>query len=78
MSLSNHSIEYNIQACVSKVLESLYGLKEAPESISIQPTRKDFEGHYTLVVFPYLKVSRTKPALTAEAIGEELKSSTLI
>lgn len=73
MSLSNHSIEYNIQACVSKVLESLYGLKEAPESISIQPTRKDFEGHYTLVVFPYLKVSRTKPALTAEAIGEELK-----
>ncbi len=74
MSLSNHSIEYNIQVCVAKVLEALYGLHEEPENISIQPTRKEFEGHYTLVVFPYLKVSRSKPQATAEAIGLELKS----
>lgn len=73
MSLANHSIEYNIQTRVAQALESLYDLHESPEHIAIQPTRKDFEGHYTLVVFPYLKVSRTKPEVTAEAIGNKLQ-----
>lgn len=42
------------------------------EAVDIQPTRKEFEGDYTLVVFPYLKVSRKGPEPTAVEIGEYL------
>ena len=42
------------------------------ERVEIQPTRKEFEGDYTLVVFPYLKSSRKAPEATASEIGEFL------
>ncbi len=56
-------------------VSALYG-DVAPELIQIQKTRKEFEGDYTLVVFPLLKTSRKGPEQTAQAIGEALVAST--
>ena len=45
-------------------------------SFQVQVTRKEFEGDYTLVVFPLLKISKLSPEATGQAIGEWLKSNT--
>ncbi|GMQ24068.1 arginine--tRNA ligase [Algoriphagus sp. oki45] len=45
------------------------------EQISLSPTKKEFEGSFTFVVFPFLKISQTTPENTAKAIGEYLKSN---
>lgn len=45
------------------------------DQISLAPTRKEFEGTYTFVVFPFLKITKKNPEATAEAIGEYLKSN---
>ncbi len=45
------------------------------EDISLQPTRKEFAGHYTLVMFPYLKLTRKKPEEGGELLGENLKAN---
>ena len=58
----------------SKVIEAVKKHYEVePENIEFQPTRKDFEGDITLVVFPMLKQVRTNPAQLAENIGKYLQ-----
>ena len=52
-------------------IEALYGAVEASQ-IQIQKTRKEFEGDYTLVTFPLLKLSRKAPEATANEIGEHI------
>ena len=57
---------------VADAVRHLYGLSADPASIVPQATRKEFEGHLTVVVFPFLKASRKKPEATAEEIGRYL------
>lgn len=45
------------------------------EQISLSPTKKEFEGSYTFVVFPFLKVSQTTPENTGKLIGDYLKTN---
>ena len=59
----------------SEALKALYGAEVAPESLQIQPTRKEFEGDYTLVVFPLLRTSHASPEATGTAIGEYLAAN---
>lgn len=59
-------------SAVSTVLNDLYGW-DGP--VELQPTRKDFEGDATLVVFPLLKLSRKSPVDTAREIGEALQAA---
>ncbi len=66
-----HDINSRLQAAVAETLKDLYQLEGAP--IDIQPTRKEFEGDLTLVVFPYLRSSKKKPEATAEEIGIALQ-----
>ncbi len=66
-------IQQNISIGAKEALKSLYDLEV--ETIDFQPTRKDFEGDITLVVFPFLRSSRKGPEQTAEEIGEYLKSN---
>ena len=54
----------------------MYGADLPSASYQVQVTRKEFEGDYTLVVFPLLKVSRQSPEATGKAIGEWLKENT--
>ena len=66
-------IQQNISIGAKEALKSLYNLEV--ETIDFQPTRKDFDGDITLVVFPYLRSSRKGPEQTGEEIGEYLKSN---
>lgn len=58
---------------VVKALNVLYGAEMPTQNIQLQKTKKEFAGHLTLVVFPFLKISRKKPEETAQDIGNFLK-----
>ena len=60
-----------ISQIVASSIEALYG-EVNPAQIQIQKTRKEFEGDYTLVTFPLLKISRKAPEATATEIGEHV------
>ncbi len=67
--------EQFVAAKAVEAVQALYGAR-LPESVmQVQVTRKDFEGDYTLVVFPLLRTSRQAPAATAQAIGEWLAAN---
>jgi len=60
----------NIQQTIRQIVSGLYGREINESLIQLQKTRKDFNGHYTLVVFPLLKISGKNPEQTAQEIGE--------
>lgn len=64
------SIETKLSNALCDVLNSLYGVSES--SLSVAPTRKEFEGDYTIVVFPYLRQSKKAPEATATEVGNAL------
>lgn len=66
-------IEEKMAIDVVEALQALYGETIAPTSIQLQKTKREFEGHLTLVVFPFLRISRKKPEETAQEIGAYLK-----
>lgn len=69
------STEQFIQEKAQGVIESLYGVKPDISLIQIQKTRKEFEGDYTLVAFPLLKMSKKSPEITCQEIGDALTKS---
>ena len=64
-----------IQTKAAEAIKSLYGADVEQGSLQVQVTRKEFEGDYTLVVFPLLKVSHSTPENTGKAIGEWLREN---
>ena len=62
-------IESIISCSVIEAVKSLYGQEVAPKMVQIQKTKQEFEGNLTLVVFPFVKISRKKPEDTAQEIG---------
>ena len=66
-------IEDKLVASVIGGLKALYSQEVPEKMVQIQKTKKEFEGHLTLVVFPFLKMSRKGPEQTAQEIGEYLK-----
>ena len=69
-------IEQQLQQAAIEAVKALYGADVTAEQITLQKTKKEFEGHLTLVVFPLLKISRKKPADTAAEIGQWLCDNT--
>lgn len=69
-------IEQQLNAAVIDAVKALYGSDIAPEQVTLQKTKKEFEGHLTLVVFPFLKISRKKPEDTAKEIGTWILENT--
>ena len=68
-------MEKQIQQAVIAAIKELYG-QEIPEKMAtLQKTRAEFEGNLTLVVFPFLKMSKKAPEATAEEIGQYLKAN---
>jgi arginyl-tRNA synthetase len=63
---------------ISKAIHELYSVNVPANEISLQETRKEFEGDTTLVVFPFTKASKKSPEQTGEEIGAYLKKSTAI
>ena len=69
------SIETRLVQSVVEAIKSLYGADFNAEKIQLQKTRKEFEGDFTLVVFPFLALSKKRPEETAQEIGEFLKAN---
>ena len=67
------NIEQKLSAAVIAALNTLYGQEVPEKMVQLQKTKKEFEGHLTLVVFPFLKMSKKGPEQTAQEIGEYLK-----
>ena len=67
------NIEEFISGVVCRATEELWGVSD---NIQIQKTRKEFEGDYTVVVFPLLRASKKSPEATATELGEKIVAST--
>ncbi len=70
--MNDMEIAKKIVGAVKTAVEKLYGAQVPEEMIQLQETRAEFEGELTLVVFPFLKMSRCKPEDTAQQIGDAL------
>lgn len=71
------NIEQKLVASVIGGLKALYGQDVPAAQVQLQKTKKEFEGHLTLVVFPFLRMSKKGPEQTAQEIGEYLQAMSL-
>lgn len=69
------NIEQKLATSVISGLKALYGQDVPAAQIQLQKTKKEFEGHLTLVVFPFLRMSKKGPEQTAQEIGEYLQAN---
>ena len=69
------NIEDKLVMSVINGLKALYGQDVPAAQVQLQKTKKEFEGHLTLVVFPFLRMSKKGPEQTAQEIGEYLKAN---
>ena len=63
------NIENILQAAIISAIKELYGGDVNASQITLQKTKKEFKGHFTLVTFPLLKISKKNPEQTAQEIG---------
>jgi len=68
-------IESGIKEGISTAFNSIFGLEVGLDEISLQPTRKEFKGTYTFVVFPFLKLTKSKPEDLGNKLGEFIKEN---
>lgn len=68
-------IEQQITGAVIAGIKTLYGADVTADQIQLQKTKKEFKGHLTLVVFPFLKISKKSPEQTAQEIGAYLQQN---
>lgn len=66
------NIELQIITSAQEAVSSLYGQQVPEKMVQLQKTRSEFEGNLTLVVFPFLKISKKNPEQTAQEIGQYL------
>ena len=71
-------MEKQLKDAIIAGVEQLYGNAPAESQITLQKTKKEFAGDWTLVTFPLLKLTRKNPAQTAQEIGEYLKENASI
>lgn len=71
-------IEIALVAAVQKAVETLYGQQIDEKQVQLQKTKKEFEGHLTLVVFPFVRLARKKPEEVAQEIGEQLQQTDIV
>lgn len=71
-------IENNLQDIIIRAIKELYQADVNSSQITLQKTKKEFKGHYTLVTFPLLKISRKNPEETAREIGAWLAENAAI
>ena len=71
----NMNIEQQLTADVRAAIKALYGQEVPDNLLQLQKTKREFEGHLTLVTFPLLRISRKKPEETAQEIGQYLQEN---
>ena len=63
-------IEIHIQELASKGIKELFDAELRPDEVQVQNTRKEFEGEFTIVVFPFVKMAKKSPEDTGNALGQ--------
>jgi arginyl-tRNA synthetase len=71
-SMKMRNITEILQEGVAKALQSGFGAEVRAEEVAVSPTRREFEGDFTVVVFPFTRLTKQSPEQTAEAIGAYL------
>ena len=66
------TIEEQLIKGVQEAVKSLYGLEAIAQQVQLQKTRDEFEGHLTVVVFPFVKAARKSPEMVGDEIGKYL------
>lgn len=74
----NMNIEQQLTADVRAAIKALYGQEVPDNLLQLQKTKREFEGHLTLVTFPLLRISRKKPEETAQEIGQYLQETLML
>ena len=69
------TIEQQIITTAQQAVKTLYRQEVPEKMVQLQKTKREFEGNLTLVVFPFLKISRKKPEDTAQDLGEYIKQN---
>ena len=64
-----------VAQAAANAIHKLWETEVDPSSVQVQITRKEFEGDYTVVVFPFVKTSRQAPEATGAAMGEWIVSN---
>jgi len=68
-------VEKLIQNSLKEAIQTLYGAEVNIQSLQVQRTRKEFDGDFTVVVFPFLRMSKKSPEVTADEIGKWIKNN---
>ncbi|MBR4303458.1 MAG: arginine--tRNA ligase [Bacteroidaceae bacterium] len=68
-------IEDIMVSMVVQAVKALYNQDVDPASVQLQKTKKEFQGHFTVVVFPFVKISRKSPEMTASELGVWLQKN---
>jgi arginyl-tRNA synthetase len=66
------TLQQTLASYIQNILFELYDYKIDIDASALQKTKKEFEGDFTFVVFPYLKAARKSPDQLASEIGEKL------
>ena len=66
------NIESRIQKAAIEGLKHLYSIDANESNVQVLKTKREFQGHYTIAVFPFLRQSRKSPEATATELGEYL------
>src|SRR5690606_17848332 len=72
------TIQEQILQDISQAFQAAYNHPVEPSSLLLQPTRKDFTGNYTFVMFPFSKITKASPEQGAAKIGEYLKANSAV
>ncbi len=65
-------LENELTSQIKKAFSAIFSVELSDDQITLQPTRKEFEGTHTLVCFPFSRLSKTGPEQTAQQLGEYL------
>lgn len=68
-------LEFKIKVALVEAFKVLFSHEISEDEIILQPTRKEFEGSYTFVVFPFLKITKESPEASGQRIGEWLQEN---
>ncbi|MEL6538095.1 MAG: arginine--tRNA ligase, partial [Bacteroidota bacterium] len=68
------NLEQALSTAVADAFEALYG-ESIADKVTLQPTKKEFAGTYTFVTFPYSRITKEKPDVAAQRIGEKVQES---
>ncbi len=71
-------IELQLKSEIHKALETIFDQEIDSKQVQIQQTRPDFEGDFTLVVFPLLRIAKSGPEIVGKRIGEHLTENSMI